>query len=129
MTRFKAFLSCKQIARRRIRGKAGADNKDVRKPICRPLIAAFRDDRYLRPGLDLPGVIRANPDQAEFLVYLASPEARASERLRSEFDRWCADQKRRTRLIIVLTDGSIGVDVRTRRWGAGSSTRTGGRNR
>lgn len=115
MARFKAFISYKHVTSTRFAENLELAMKAYAKPIYRRPMAMFRDDKYLRPGIDLPALIREALGQAEFLIYLASPEAAASNWVQAELEQWCADAARRQRLIIVLTDGRIVADAQTKR--------------
>jgi len=111
MKKFKAFISYKHMASSHFAENLELSIKAYAKPIYRPPIAVFRDEKYLKPGLDLPQMIRNALDESEYLIYLASPEAAASEWVHSELEQWCADATRCERLIVILTDGHIGVDT------------------
>ena len=66
----------------------------------------FRDERHLRPGVDLPELIRSALESSEFLILLASPEAAASPWVTDEIDIWCRELGRASNLIVVLTGGT-----------------------
>jgi WD40 repeat protein len=71
----------------------------------------FRDEEYLKPGIDLPEMIREALEDAEFLILLASPEAAKSGWVASELKQWCGMEGRTDKLIIVLTEGKIATDA------------------
>ncbi|WP_374499552.1 TIR domain-containing protein [Zoogloea sp.] len=81
------------------------------KPLWRPPISIFRDDRVLKPGDDLPRVIRKALVGSEFLLYLATKDAGESTWVQDELRIWCAELRRADRLIIVHVSDSIEVDV------------------
>jgi hypothetical protein len=113
--KFKAFISYKHVSSTRFAERLELALKAYAKPLYRPPMAIFRDEKHLRAGGDLPGLIRAALAASEFLVFLASPEAAASTWVRDELSYWCMDAERRDRLIIVLTDGTIATDPETKR--------------
>ncbi len=71
----------------------------------------FRDEEYLKPGIDLPAMIRTSLENAEFFILLASPEAAKSQWVEDEIHEWCSKPARISNLIIVLTAGDISVDI------------------
>lgn len=75
----------------------------------------FRDEEYLKPGADLPEMIRSALEDADFLVLLASPEAAQSKWVWNELSQWCSRPERISNLIIVLTSGSISIDAQKKR--------------
>lgn len=115
MSRYKAFISYKHVKSSRFAENLELAIKAYAKPIYRPPMAVFRDEKYLRPGVELPVLIRNALDESEYLIYLASPEAAGSDWVKDELGRWCESEERRRRLVIVLTDGNIGVDAETKR--------------
>lgn len=84
--------------------------KKYAKPLWRPPIAIFRDERVLRPGDNLPNEIRYALEHSEFLVYLAGGEAARSEWVRDELRIWCAELGRADRLVIVRIADRITAD-------------------
>ena len=69
----------------------------------------FRDEQHLHLGGDLPAMIREALDRSQYLILLASPQAAASPWVREELDIWCGQLGRTNDLLIILTDGEIGV--------------------
>jgi hypothetical protein len=114
VARFKAFISYKHIASAGFAEALELAIKAYSKPVLRPPIAIFRDEKYLRPGVDLPSMIRHAIAESDYLIYLASPEAAISDWVKSELQQWCDDESRVERLIIVLTGGRISVDSETK---------------
>lgn len=49
--------------------------KRYAKPIWKPPMSLFRDERVLKPGDDLPKEIRRALENSEFLIYFASKDA------------------------------------------------------
>ncbi len=115
MRKFKAFISYKHVSSTRFAENLELAIKAYAKPIYRLPVAVFRDEKYLKPGLDLPTMIRSALDQSEYLIYLASPEAASSDWVRRELEQWCSDAMRCERLIVILTAGRIAVDARMQR--------------
>jgi hypothetical protein len=113
--KFKAFISYKHVKSTGFAERLELALKAYAKPLYRPPMAIFRDEKHLRAGGDLPGLIRSALEASEFLVFLASPEAAASAWVRDELAYWCTDADRRRRLIIVLTGGTIATDPATKR--------------
>lgn len=113
--KYKAFISYKHASSSRFAENLELAVKAYAKPIWRPPIPIFRDEKYLQPGMDLPALIRRALDASEYLIYLASPEAARSAWVRDELESWCRDDARFERLIIVLTDGRIVTDPESKR--------------
>jgi WD40 repeat protein len=107
--RHDAFISYKHARSSAFAERLELALKAYAKPLWKPPPSIFRDEKYLRPGLDLPKMISDALDESEFLVYLASPEAAASPWVQDELRHWCSNEARRTKLIIVLTEGTIAV--------------------
>ena len=115
MARFKAFISYKHVTSTRFAENLEIAIKAYGKPIYRPPMAVFRDEKYLNPGIDLPKRIRDALDRSEFLIFLASPEAATSNWVEDEIEHWCVKKQRQQRIIIVLTDGKITTDLKTKK--------------
>lgn len=113
--KYRAFISYKHIASTGFAENLELAIKAYAKPIWRPPMKVFRDEKYLRPGINLPALIRDSLDQSEYLIYLASPEAARSSWVQDELLDWCARQDRLKRLIVVLTDGNIVPDPDTKK--------------
>lgn len=109
-----AFISYKHSAQSRPHAEAlEAALKRYSKPIWKPPIPVFRDERVLRPGDDLPAAIRAALRDSEYLIYLASREAAESEWVRQELEIWCQELGRGARLLIVHIADRITADAAT----------------
>jgi hypothetical protein len=115
MARFKAFISYKHVTSTRFAENLELAIKAYAKPVYRPPMAVFRDDKYLRPTIDLPALIRDALERSEYLIYLASPQAAASTWVQAELEEWCSEAARCQRRVIVLTDGKILADADTKR--------------
>lgn len=88
--------------------------KRYAKPLWKPPISIFRDERVFRPGDDLPGGIRKALKESKFLLYLASEEAAQSPWIQDELRIWCEELQRASHLIIVHIGGRMTADPRTR---------------
>ena len=84
--RYKAFISYKHLRSGRFAERLELAVKSYAKPIWRAPMRIFRDEKHLRPGTDLPALIVEALRDSEDLVYLASPDAAASEWVRSELN-------------------------------------------
>jgi len=73
--KYEAFISYRHAASREFAENLELALKAYAKPLWRPPIAIFRDEKYLKAGLDLPKMIKDALDQSKFLIYIASPEA------------------------------------------------------
>jgi WD40 repeat protein len=105
--RYHAFISYKHARSSEFAKRLELALKTYAKPLLKPPRSIFRDENILRPGPDLQRMIWKALDESEFLVYLASPDAAASEWVQDELRHWCQDEARRAKLIIVLTEGTI----------------------
>jgi WD40 repeat protein len=83
------------------------------KPLWKPPIAIFRDERVLLPGDDLPTSIRCALESSEYMLFFANREAAASEWVRKELEIWCDELGRADRLIIIHIGDSIEVSPQT----------------
>ena len=112
--KYKAFISYKHLSSTSFAERLELAIKAYAKPIWRPPMSVFRDEKYLRPGVNLPELIRRALDDSEYLIYLASPEAAQSEWVQDELEFWCSTEERLQRLIVVLTAGHILADPGTK---------------
>ncbi len=100
--KYVAFISYKHSATSRPHAEQiESALKRYAKPLLKPPIAIFRDERVLRPGDDLPTQIRSALEESQFLIYLASREAAESKWVCDELGIWCTDLGRAERLVIV----------------------------
>src|SRR4029450_2077397 len=76
--RYRAFISYKHGRSRVFAERLESALMAYAKPLLGRPIAIFRDERHLRPGIDLPALIRSALTDSDFLIVLASPEAAAS---------------------------------------------------
>ena len=108
--KYKAFISYKHVSATTFASNLELALKAYAKPIHRAPMPIFRDEKYLRAAIDLPGAIQDALEASEFLILLASPEAAESRWVQREVSQWCATEGRRKNLVIVLTGGKIAVD-------------------
>jgi WD40 repeat protein len=113
--RYRAFISYKHGRSRVFAERLESALMAYAKPLLGRPIAIFRDERHLRPGIDLPALIRSALTDSDFLIVLASPEAAASPWVNDELAIWCGELRRADKLIVVLTAGTIGVEPATKR--------------
>jgi len=107
---YKVFISYKHQVSRRFAEALENALKTYAKPLLRPPIRIFRDEKILRAGDDLPKVIVDALRDSEFFILIASPAAAESPWVLDELTRWCGEHGRVDRLVIVLTEGDIAVD-------------------
>lgn len=84
--------------------------KKYGKPLWKPPIKIFRDEKEIQPGEDLGDTIKKALYKSEYLIYLATKEAAESAWVKDEIKIWCGDLKRVKNLIIVLIDDNISYD-------------------
>jgi len=108
--KYKAFISYRHAVSKEFAENLELALKAYAKPLWRPPIAIFRDEKYLKAGLDLPKMIMDALDQSEFLIYIASPEAADSPWVQDELTHWCSKPSCIERLIIILTAGTIELE-------------------
>ena len=113
-TTYKAFISYKHLTSRNFAAGVEKALKAYAKPLLRPPIRIFRDEKHLAPGIDLPGLILRALRGSEFLILLASPEAAQSPWVHDEVDCWCRTLGRSDQMIVVLIAGTIAYDERTK---------------
>jgi WD40 repeat protein len=112
---YKAFISYKHATNSTFARALESALKTYGRPRLSPPPRLFRDEKFIRPGDDLPSAIRSALSQSEFFVLIASKSAAASPWVQDELRQWTADPERLDRLIIVLTEGDIAVDASTQR--------------
>ena len=110
--KFKVFISYKHSDFSRPHAEAlEIALKQYAKPLLRPPLSVFRDERVLRPGDDLPTKIRSSLEHSEFLLYLATAEAAQSKWIADELGIWCDELGRRDKLIIIHLSDTIEADA------------------
>ncbi len=68
--KYKAFISYKHQSSTAFAVNLELALKDYAKPFLQPPLSIFRDEKYLKPGVDLPRKIRAALAQSECFIYL-----------------------------------------------------------
>ena len=109
--KYKAFISYKHHVSTVFAERLEQALKTYAKPWLAPPFKVFRDEKHLRPGVDLPEMIRKALNESEFLILLASKEATESPWVADELLYWCKDLGRVDNLILVLVKDSIVVDA------------------
>lgn len=109
--KYKAFISYRHSPQSRLHAeRLESALRRYAKPLWKPPIAIFRDERVLRPGDDLPSRLREALLNSEFMLYLASKEAASSEWVVDELRIWCDELKRSENLILVHVSDRISVN-------------------
>ncbi|NIM18359.1 MAG: TIR domain-containing protein [Candidatus Aminicenantes bacterium] len=114
--KYQAFISYKHSETSR--KQAAALEKALKKyakPLLKPPIRIFRDEKEIRPGDDLGSTIKNALHRSEYLIYLASKKAAESEWVQDEIKIWCENLKRTDKLIIVLIEDDIAFDLGTKK--------------
>jgi WD40 repeat protein len=114
--KYQAFISYKHSEASRKQAVALENAlKKYAKPLLKPPIRIFRDEKEIRPGDDLGSTIKNALHRSEYLIYLSSKKAAESEWVQDEIKIWCEDLKRTDKLIIVLIEDDIVFDVGTKK--------------
>lgn len=109
---YRAFISYRHVGYDRGHAEHMETSlKRYAKPIWKPPMRIFRDERAIKAGESLPDAIRRGLDASRFLIYLASPAAAASSWVQDELTTWCGKPGRADSLLIVHIGGDIAVDV------------------
>lgn len=85
--------------------------KSYAKPLLKPPIKIFRDDKELRLGDDLSVSLKTALENSMYFIYLASREAAQSLWIQKELRYWCEKLGRAENLIICHIADNIDVDV------------------
>lgn len=104
---YSAFISYKHATSNTFARSLELALKRYARPLFRPPLRIFRDEKLLRAGDNLAAEIARGLEESEFLILLASKEAAESRWVKDELWRWCGKFGRQDRLIIVLTQGNI----------------------
>jgi WD40 repeat protein len=114
--KYQAFISYKHIETSRKQAVALEKAlKKYAKPLLKPPIRIFRDEKEIRPGDDLGSTIKNALHRSDYLIYLASKKAAESEWVQDEIKIWCEDLKRTGKLIVVLIEDDIVFNVGTKK--------------
>jgi hypothetical protein len=115
MPEYQAFISYKHNKMLPVAGNIAKALRAYARPIFTPPPLIFRDEDYLVPNNSLPKLIRQGLHDSQFLILIASPAAAASPWVQEEIMIWCEELKRQDQLIIVLTEGEISFDFKTKK--------------
>jgi WD40 repeat protein len=105
--KYEAFISYKHAVSGSFARQLELALKKYARPLLKPPRQIFRDEQFLAPGIDLPGLIKNALDQSRFLILLVSKEAADSPWVQDELSRWCMQLGRTEQLIVVLTKDEI----------------------
>ena len=109
--KYKAFISYKHAENSQKQAEAlERALKRYAKPLLKPPIKIFRDEKHMVPGEGLSQLIRNGLDNSEYLLFLAEKQAAQSKWCESELDYWCNTLKRKERLIIIHIGDQIVLD-------------------
>lgn len=111
--KYKAFISYKHSDRSRSHAEAlERALKRYAKPLLRPPIKIFRDEKHMVPGsgVGLSELIRDGLINSEFLLFIAEKEAAESLWCKEELSYWCDTLGRRDQLIIIHVSDKIALD-------------------
>nr|VFJ59681.1 MAG: TIR domain-containing protein [Candidatus Kentron sp. FW] len=112
--RFAAFISYKHVSSTSFAAQLERALKSYAKPLLARPRKIFRDEKHFAPGVDLPRLIEEALQDSEYLLLLASPESAKSPWVQDELKLWCRDLKRQEQLIVILLDGDIAVDDKSK---------------
>lgn len=108
--KYKAFISYRHSdeGRRHAVALETALKRFAKPRFVRPM-KIFRDEKHMKPDINLPRQISEGLANSEYLIFLADPSAAMSQWCRQELETWCNPQKlgRVEKLIIVLIGGTI----------------------
>ncbi len=116
---YKAFISYRHSENGRRHAVAlETALKRYAKPTLAQPMKIFRDEKHMKPDLNLPKLIRNGLDNSEFLIFLAEKASADSQWCGEELEYWCNPEmlNRTQNLIIVLIgdnivlDGTDGID-------------------
>ncbi|MGQ0801358.1 MAG: TIR domain-containing protein [Pseudomarimonas sp.] len=111
-----AFISYRHIDHDRAHAEAlESAVKRYAKPVLKPPVSVFRDERVLRPGDSLSKQIRRGLEQSKYLIYIASAAAAKSPWVADELRYWCNELGRKDQLIIAHVSNNIVCDAATQR--------------
>jgi len=108
--KYKAFISYRHSENGRRHAVAlETALKRYAKPRFSPPMKIFRDEKHMKPDINLPRQINDGLAHSEYLIFLADPSAASSQWCQQELETWCNPQKlgRVENLIIVLIGGTI----------------------
>lgn len=114
--KYKAFISYKHAGLSELHAVLLEKHlKTYAKHILQPPIKIFRDEQQLKIGANLPERIKDALNNSDYLIYLASGEAAKSIWVQDELLYWCDSLKKTDKLIIILIDGIIDIDIENKK--------------
>ncbi len=113
--KFEAFISYKHGVSTEFCLRLEQALKGYAKPLLRPPIKIFRDEKHLVPATNLPELIRNALVNSDYLFLIASDESAASPWVIDELKYWCDTLGRVDNLVVILTQGIIEVIEETKR--------------
>ena len=88
--KYQAFISYKHSDYSRKQAQALEQSlKRYAKPLLKPPIKIFRDEKHMVPGEGLSQLIREGLDHSEYLLFLAEKQAAQSKWCQNELEYWC----------------------------------------
>lgn len=106
--KYKAFISYKHSPKSR---QHAVSLETALKRYAKPTLAwpvkIFRDEKHMKPDINLPKLIRDGLDNSEYLIFLAEKDAAQSQWCAEELEYWCGHLHRTEQLIVVLIDDEI----------------------
>jgi hypothetical protein len=116
--RYDAFMSYSHAADGKLAPRVQAGLHRLAKPLFKlRALHVFRDATDLSASPGVWSSIKAELDQAEYFILMASPEAARSQWVRNELEHWLSQSamatqgKAASNLLLVLTDGEIVWDA------------------
>jgi len=108
----KAFISYKHSDKGRMHAIALEKGlKSYAKPLLKPPVSIFRDEKHMVPDNDLSRLIQNGLEQSEFLIFLADQDSAGSTWCQDELIYWCEELGRSDNLIIIHIGGDIVTNV------------------
>ncbi len=108
--KYKSFISYRhsENGRRHAVALETALKRYAKPTLARPM-PIFRDEKHMKPGINLPKLIQEGLENSEYLIFLAEKSSAGSQWCGEELEYWCNPAKlnRTQNLIIVL----IGDDI------------------
>ena len=99
--KYQAFISYRHDASGQLAVALEKALRQYAKPLYKPPIRVFRDEKQIGAGQDLRNTIQQALKDSVYLIYIATREAAESPYVRQELDFWCGALKRQDRLIII----------------------------
>jgi WD40 repeat protein len=99
--KYQAFISYRHDASGQLAVALEKALRQYAKPLYKPPIRVFRDEKQIGAGQDLRNTIQQALKDSAYLIYIATREAAESPYVCQELDFWCGALKRQDRLIII----------------------------